>query len=88
MPEKEIEIIGKVFLVMGVLSGIIMIFTKVNYGGYKEFSMFNVSCGLSLILLSAFICGLCNCIGEILENSKEQTSLLKTIIRKLNDKEN
>lgn len=81
MSEKAIKVIWAIILCVGIIGGVVLIFTRIEvdgyFGTYKEFSGLNIGYGIATILFSVLIYTFCDWMGEMLENSKLQTLLLK-----------
>lgn len=83
MRSDYIKWIGNIFMVLGIIGGIILIFTKVEGYFRPEFSVVNVSLGFSTILLSILICTICHWMAWILDYSRERVGLLNEVIEEL-----
>lgn len=83
--EKILKKFGIVILIFGILGGVIIMFTRVETGFYKnmEFSTTNIIIGLATIISSVFWWIMCNWFSEMLEKSKEKTKLLSEIKTKM-----
>lgn len=83
MREDYIKCIGNVFLVLGIIGGIILIFTKVEGSYRSEFSSLNISLGISAILSSTLIYSFCHWMAWMLAYSRERVGLLNEVIDEL-----
>lgn len=84
MSSSNIKWIGNIFGAIGVIIGIILIFTKVEtITGVKEFSTFNIALGFYSILTAALTCEICHWMGWMLDYSREKVGLLNEVIDEL-----
>lgn len=86
---KILKVIGNVVLSLGIIGGIIIIFTKVPvvsmYYTSEEYSITNIIYGISSILGSTFIWTFCNWLSEILHNSYQMLERFNLLSLKLED---